>query len=166
MGDDWEIGKAGNLIWRIPEDMRHFKKLTMGHPIIMGRKTRESLPKALPGRTNIVITRQPDYEAPDTLVAHSLEEALRLAENSEGSERIFIIGGGEIYREAFPMLEAIEVTHVYESCPDADTFFPPFTPRTWDLIHMDDPVYSKDGILYGFESYRRYRPDSEDQAPA
>ena len=155
MGDDFEIGYNGDLIWRIKEDLKRFKQLTMGHPIIMGRKTRDSLPKALPGRTNIVITRNHDYSAPDTLVAHSVEEAIQLASRSEGADKIFIIGGGQIYEEAFPLIDTLEITHVYDTPENADTFFPEITMEDWELIHMSEVHQSPDGLRYGFESYRR-----------
>lgn len=158
MGDDFEIGFNGDLIWRIKEDLKRFKSLTMGHPIIMGRKTRDSLPKALPGRTNIAITRNPDYSAPDTLIAHSLSEALELAKNAEGSDKIFIIGGGQIYEEAFPILDCLEITHVYETPDEVDTFFPEVTIDDWELTEMTDLFETPGCLEYRFESYKRIRP--------
>ncbi len=157
MGDNWEIGYKGDLIWRVKEDLKRFKSLTMGHPIIMGRKTRDSLPKALPGRTNIAITHNHEYSAPDTLIAHSLTEALEMARQAEGSDKIFIIGGGQIYEEAFPILDRLEVTHVYDTPENVDTFFPEFTPEDWDLIDMTELFETPEGIEYGFESYKRIR---------
>lgn len=159
MGDDFEIGFNGDLLWRISDDLKRFKKLTMGHPVIMGRKTRDSLPKALPGRTNIVMTRNESYEAPDTLTAHSIEEAIEIAGKAEGSDKIFIIGGGEIYREAFPLLDTLEITHVYDSPEDADTFFPEVTPNEWDLVKMSELNETPDGLVYGFEKYNRLLED-------
>ena len=160
MGDEFEIGFNGDLIWRIKEDLQRFRRFTMGHPIIMGRKTRDSLPKALPGRTNIVITGNPDYSAPDTLVAHSIEEALSLASKAEGADKIFIIGGGQIYRLAFPLLSSIEVTHIHDNPDQADTFFPSFTSADWELVQLSDPHRTPDGIEYSFESFRRISPDN------
>lgn len=155
MGDDYEIGYNGDLIWHIKEDLKRFKNLTMGHPIIMGRKTRESLPKALPGRTNIAITRNPEYSATNTLTAHSLTEALELARKAEGSDKIFIIGGGQIYEEAFPILDRLEITHIYDTPDNVDTFFPEVTMDDWELIEMSD-LYETPGFLeYRFESYKR-----------
>ncbi|MDE6479195.1 MAG: dihydrofolate reductase [Muribaculaceae bacterium] len=155
MGEGFEIGYNGDLIWHIKEDLKRFKRLTMGHPVIMGRKTRESLPKALPGRTNIVITRNPDYSAADSLIAHSLEEALEMAEKAEGSDKIFIIGGGQIYEEAFPLLDALEITHVYDSPNDVDTFFPEISIDDWELTEMSEMFETSDGMRYDFESFRR-----------
>lgn len=155
IGDNFEIGYNGDLIWHIKEDLKRFKSVTMGHPVIMGRKTRESLPKALPGRTNIVITRNPDYSAPDTLTAHSLNDALDIASNAEGSDIIFIIGGGQIYDEAFPILDRLEITHVYDSPENVDTFFPEITPDDWELTEKSDIYDTSTGLRYGFESYTR-----------
>lgn len=157
MGDNFEIGYNGDLIWRIKEDLKRFKQLTTGHPIIMGRKTRDSLPKALPGRTNIVITRNPGYSAADTLVAHSLEEALDMARRADGSDKIFIIGGGQIYEEAFPLLDSIEVTHIYDIRKNADTFFPAIFSEDWKLSKTTDLFRTPDGLSYGFESYHRIK---------
>ncbi len=158
MGDDFEIGYNGDLIWRIKEDLKRFKSLTMGHPIIMGRKTRDSLPKALPGRTNIAITRNPDYSAPDTLIAHSLYEAIELAKKAEGSDKIFIIGGGQIYEEAFPILDRMEITHVYDTPEDVDTFFPKVSMDDWELIEKSDLFETPERNAFDFESFKCYRP--------
>lgn len=160
MGDNFEIGYNGDLIWRIKEDLKRFKSLTMGHPIIMGRKTRESLPKALPGRTNIAISRNPQYTAPDTLIAHSLKEAIEIAKNSEGSERIFIIGGGQIYEEAFPILDALEITHVYDTPKEVDTFFPTVTSDDWTLTDKSEMYETPDGLRYDFQSFNRRENDN------
>ena len=157
MGDDFEIGFNGDLIWHIKDDLKRFKKITMGHPVIMGRKTRESLPKALPGRTNIVITRNPDYNAADSIIAHSLEEAIEIAKKADGSDKIFIIGGGQVYEEAFPLLDALEITHVYDSPYDVDTFFPKVTMDDWELTKMSDMFETSDGLRYDFESFQRIK---------
>ncbi|MDE5795324.1 MAG: dihydrofolate reductase, partial [Muribaculaceae bacterium] len=122
---------------------------------IMGRKTRESLPKALPGRTNIVITRNPDYSSADSLIAHSLDEAIEMAKKAEGSDKIFIIGGGQIYEEAFPLLDSLEITHVYDSPYDVDTFFPEVKMDDWELTAKTDMFETPDGLRYDFESFTR-----------
>ena len=114
------IGKGGDLLFHISADLRRFKALTMGNTIVMGRRTFESLPKgALPGRQNIVVTRQPDYAAPGVDVAHSLEEAVKLARTP-----IYIIGGAEIYRQALPMADTLHLTVIDAEDKEADTFFP------------------------------------------
>lgn len=155
MGDDFEIGFNGDLIWHIKEDLKRFKSLTMGHPIIMGRKTRESLPKALPGRTNIVISRNSDYSSPDSIIAHSLDEALEIARGAEGSDKIFIIGGGQIYKEAFPLLDNLEITHVYDTPKEVDTYFPEVTIDDWTLADQSEIYETQDGLRYNFKSYDR-----------
>lgn len=122
------IGKDGNLLWHIPDDMQHFKKLTSGHPVIMGRKTWESLPekfRPLPERTNIVVTRQSDYEAAGVEVAGSLEEALAAASRVPGADEVFVIGGGSIYTLALPHANRIYLTLVDDE-KEGDVFFPKY----------------------------------------
>lgn len=105
---DMAIGDRGDLLYHISDDLKRFKSLTMGHPIIMGRKTFESFPKgALPGRRNIVVTRNISYTAPGIETASSVDDAVKMC---EGAERAFIIGGGEIYRQALPVADCIELT--------------------------------------------------------
>ena len=123
------LGKNGELIFTIPEDMSRFKKLTDDHPVIMGRKTWESLPekfRPLPNRTNIVITRDMDYNAIGAYVVTSMEHALTLAKTREGAEEIWIIGGGEIYAIGLPFADRLYLTLVNEE-KDADSFFPEFS---------------------------------------
>ncbi|MCF0039306.1 dihydrofolate reductase [Dyadobacter fanqingshengii] len=115
------IGKDNQLLWRLPDDLKRFKQLTLGHPMIMGRKTFESIGKPLPGRTSIVITSQKDFNVEGILVAHSLEEALHIARGIEQTEA-FIIGGGEIYKQALPLADRLYVTEV-ETVMDGDTLF-------------------------------------------
>ncbi len=122
IGKNNELGRNNDLIWHFKEDMRFFKETTMGHSVIMGRKTFESLPKALPGRRNIVITANRDYTAEGADVVHSLEEAVALA----GEGETFIIGGGSIYTVALPLCHKLYLTEIEAECPDADTFFPAF----------------------------------------
>ncbi len=128
IGKNRELGLQGKLPWRIREDMQRFKTLTMGHPVIMGRKTWESIPvkfRPLPGRTNIVVTRQAGYEASGAMVTGSLEDALAAAASASGAEEIFIGGGGEIYREALSLADRFYLTLVDDTA-EADTFFPPY----------------------------------------
>ncbi len=117
------IGKDNQLLWRLPDDLKRFKQLTLGHPIIMGRKTYESIGKPLPGRASIVITRASDYRAEGILVADSLEKGIDLAQQ-QGADEAFIIGGGEVYREALEknMVEKIYLTRVQVTI-EGDTFF-------------------------------------------
>lgn len=121
---DRAIGAGNTLLWKIPEDLKRFKELTTGHPIVMGRKTYESIGRALPNRTNIVITRNPDFKADGCIVCANIEDALSIAKQ-EGNEEIFIIGGSEIYKEALPVTNRIYVTLV-ESDAKGDVFFPEY----------------------------------------
>ncbi|MCE7065586.1 dihydrofolate reductase [Dyadobacter sp. CY326] len=134
------IGKDNQLLWRLPDDLKRFKQLTLGHPMIMGRKTFESIGKALPGRTSIVITRKDDFNADGIVVAHSLLEALRIAEESETSEA-FVVGGGEIYVEAQPLADKMYITEV-DTIIDGDTFFQVLDPSAWEeserVVHEAD----------------------------
>lgn len=124
-GDNREIGNKNNLLWHISEDLKRFKMLTTGHPIIMGRKTFESIEKVLPNRTNIVITRNTKWEFPKVLVVNSLEKAINKARDIENKE-IFIIGGGEIYKQALPYTDKLYITQV-KGTFEADTFFPNYS---------------------------------------
>lgn len=126
IGDGGVIGREGALPWHIPEDLKRFKQLTMGHPIIMGRKTYESIGKPLPGRVNIVISRQEGYEAAGCEVFRSLEEALAKYE----PQNPFVIGGAEIYRAALPLADRLHITEVKIST-DGDVFFPDFDRSQW-----------------------------------
>lgn len=119
------IGKNNDLLYRISEDLKRFKSITLGHPIIMGRKTFDSIGKALPGRTNIVITRDTNYEKEGVIAANSLEEALSKAKEID-QEEIFIIGGGEIYKQALPFTTKLYLTKIDADDKDADIFFPEF----------------------------------------
>ena len=128
MGINGEIGKGNKLLFRLPNDMRRFKEITFGKPVIMGRKTFDSIGKPLLGRINIVISSIPGFEAKGCLVAKNLEEALRLA--GDVSE-IMIIGGGSIYEQFLPLADRIYLTLVYASFDEADTFFPSVDWRNW-----------------------------------
>lgn len=122
------IGKENQLIWHLPADLRHFKQLTMGHPIVMGRKTYESIGKPLPGRTSIIITRQKGYTAQGCIVVNSIAEALEKAKALD--EQVYIIGGAEIYRQALPFTDTIYLTKVHHTF-EGDTFFPELAEAEW-----------------------------------
>lgn len=134
------IGAGGKLPWHLPADLRRFKQLTMGHPVVMGRRTFDSIGKPLPGRTNIVITRQEDYQACDATVAHTLEEALRMCENEQEA---FVIGGASIYREALPRADRIYLTRI-EKDFEGDTTLFNIDPVVWKETsredHLADPL--------------------------
>lgn len=131
-GEDNAIGKDNDLIWHLRDDLKHFKKLTSGHHIIMGRKTFESFPKPLPNRTHIVITRQNDYKVSEgIIVVNNLEDALDAARKDS---QPFIIGGGEIYKQSINLADKIELTRVHASFEGADTFFPEVDLNKWKEV--------------------------------
>jgi dihydrofolate reductase len=131
ISDNNAIGRDNALLWHISEDLKFFRRTTLGCPVIMGRKTFESIGRPLPKRTNIVVSR--GSETPEgTLLAHSLEEAFAMAESaSEASERCFVIGGGQIYAQALDLADRLIITHVHTIIEDADTFFPQTDPLVW-----------------------------------
>jgi dihydrofolate reductase len=126
------IGNAGKIPWHLPNDMRHFREITLNHPVIMGRKTYESIGKPLPGRNNIIVTRQEDYGAPECTVVHTLEDALKAA-RQEGAEEAFVIGGSELYREAMPVADRLYITAIGENF-EGDALFPEINSFEWKKI--------------------------------
>lgn len=153
---DGAFGRKGDLLFHVSADLRHFKELTMGYPIIMGRKTFESLPKgALPGRRNIVVSRNASLEAPGAEVATSLENAIRLC---NGTEKVFIIGGAQIYKEAIEMADRICLTRFDRTADDADCFFPEIDPAVWSTLDQNEfTVDEKTGVGYKFETLERIK---------
>ncbi len=135
------IGFQGALPWNLPADMRHFRRLTLHHHVVMGRKTYESIGRALPGRIMLVVTHQPDYQAPDCLVVPSLDAALKRSHDA-GEEEVFIIGGQSIYNQSLPLADRLYLTRVH-ACLDADAFFPLIVPSDWRLI--DSVPHATDG---------------------
>ncbi|TYC08474.1 dihydrofolate reductase [Bizionia gelidisalsuginis] len=126
------IGKDNGLIWHLSDDLKRFKSLTSGHHIIMGRKTFESFPKPLPNRTHVIVTRQDNYPVPvGVIVVNSIEKAIEISKNDN---QPFIIGGGEIYKQALPYVNTIEITRVHDTF-DADTFFPEIDTTAWKETH-------------------------------
>ena len=119
------IGKANSLVWRLPDDLKRFKKLTTGHPIIMGRKTYQSINRPLPDRTNVVVTRDANLEIPGCIVVHSAIEAIKRAKEFD-QEEIFIIGGAEIYKETLSLADRLYVT-IVDMYVDGDAFFPEYS---------------------------------------
>ena len=131
IGRGRELGFGGHLLWHIPEDMKRFKSLTTGHPVIMGRKTWESLPpkfRPLPERTNIVVTRQAGYGASGAIVVNSFEDARAAAARASGADEVFVIGCGELYAAALSFADRLYLTLVDDK-KEADTFFPPYEPK-------------------------------------
>lgn len=127
IGKNRELGAKNKLLWHIPGELPRFKRITMGHPIIMGRKTFESIGRPLPGRTNIVITRDSSFVREGVLVASSIEEAVEKAKEAPGSEEIFIIGGGQVYSQALKFTDKLYLTLVDKDFPEADAFFPEYS---------------------------------------
>ena len=133
---DGAIGREGRLLWHLSDDLRRFKRLTMGKPMVMGRRTFESLPGALPGRRNIVVTRNASYRAEGAETAPSLEAALAMC---AGAEDVMIIGGAQIYAEAMPLATRMELTRIDATAPDADAHFPSVDPARWRIVATDGP---------------------------
>jgi len=144
------IGAAGKLPWHLPEDLKHFKALTSGHPVIMGRRTWESLGKALPGRENIVVTRNRDYEAPGASIASSLAAALALCADAPTA---FIIGGSQLYAEALGCADALELTEI-QCAFDGDARFPDFDRSDWLEVERR-PQTAAGGLRFDFVRYER-----------
>lgn len=127
IGQNRELGKDNQLLWRIPEDFKYFKETTTGHVVIMGRKTFESInSRPLPKRPTIVVTRDPNYHAENVTVVLSIQDAIEKAKEME-KEEVFILGGGQIYPESFPLVDRLYLTLVHASFPDATTFFPDYS---------------------------------------
>lgn len=153
-GEENELGLNGDLPWHLPNDFKRFKTLTMGHPMIMGRKTFDTFPKPLPGREHIIVTRDTSYVAdfPNCTVVHSLEDAITAAGNAQ---KIFIIGGGEIYRQALPFSTGVELTRVHGKF-NADTYFPVLDPTKWECIASDlQAIDERHAFAFTYETYRR-----------
>jgi dihydrofolate reductase len=149
------IGKDNALLWHEPEDQRHFRRITMGSPVIMGRKTWDSLParfRPLPGRRNVVITRNAEWQAPGAEAAPSIEAALGLL---EGADKAFVIGGAHIYTLAMPLADELVLTEIDADLP-GDTFFPEWD-RTHFTINSREPHTDASGRGYSFNIYTRNR---------
>ena len=149
------IGKNNQLLWHLPKDMKFFKNTTWGMVIIMGRKTYESVDKPLPGRVNIVITRQKDWKREGVWVAENLADAIEQAKTTNCKE-IFIIGGGEIYKESMPLADKIYMTRVDASFEDADTYFPEIDKEVWTLTsEQKETADEKHKYDFSFETWGR-----------
>lgn len=156
MGKNNEIGFENQLLWHLPKDLKHFKELTSGHPIIMGRKTFESIGKPLPNRTNIIISKKKDWFQEGILIVGSIKEALKFAKKID--ENIFIIGGGTIYEQTMEFTDVLEVT-VVDVEKEADTFFPKIDLKIWkktqETFHEAD---HKNILPFSFITYERISP--------
>ena len=153
MGKNREIGANNQLLWHLPKDLKHFKELTTGHPVIMGRKTYESIGKPLPNRTNIVISRKSDWFEEGILIVGSIKEAIKFAKKID--ENAYIIGGGNIYEQTLDLADQLEVTLV-DTTLEADTFFPKIDEKKWtktnEIHHEKD---EKNQFDFSFQTFER-----------
>ena len=155
LADNGVIGKDGDLPWHIPEDLKHFKTVTMGKPIIMGRKTFASIGKPLPGRTNIVLTSKMDFAANGVKVAHSLDEAVEAAQ-TESPEEIMVIGGAQVYQEALPKADRLYLTYVHKEV-EGDTYFPSFDKDEWRETERREAYSDKAQTALSFVTLERMK---------
>lgn len=152
---DGAIGRDQQLLCHLPNDLKHFKTLTSGHTVVMGRRTFESLPKgALPNRRNIVLTHNRDLSWPGVEVVHSLDEVSVLSPD----EHLFIIGGATLYNETVNLADTLYITHIHHTFADADTFFPPIDETVWEKADIQEmPADERHAYPYTFVTYRRKR---------
>ncbi len=149
------IGKSNDLPWHLPEDLRYFKNVTMGHPIVMGRKTHESIGRILPGRENIIVTRNRDYECGECTIAHSADEVLEM--ERESGEEYFVIGGAELFNSFFPYADRLYITDI-EDVFEGDTFFPEYSKDDWSLVSEEKGIKNeKNPYDYYFRVYEKKR---------
>lgn len=161
VGKNNELGKGNTLLWHLPADLKHFKKITTLHPVIMGRITFESIGHPLPNRRNIVITRNLNYKkdlpaetAEGVEFVYSLNETLDLF--ADQNEEIFIIGGGELYKQTMPIADKLYITHIDTESKDADTFFPEIVPIVWNEISREEHKKDKKNPFdYTFSVYEK-----------
>lgn len=157
IGEKNEIGFENQLLWHLPKDLKHFKEITSGHPVIMGRKTYESIGKPLPNRTNIVVSRKNDWFEEGILIVGSIKEAIKFAKKID--EDIFIIGGGKIYEQTMDIVDKLEVTLVKTNL-EADTFFPKIDSKVWKKT--DEICYEKDEknqYDFCFQTYEKIKSE-------
>ena len=148
------IGKDNRLLWHLPNDMKFFKNTTWGMPVIMGRKTFESLGKPLTGRTNIVMTRDKEWTAQGTTVSASMEEAMKAAAETDAKE-VFVIGGGEIFKQILPQANRVYLTRVHTQL-EGDAFFPELPAKEWKLLsQLDFTADAKHAYSYSFQVWQR-----------
>lgn len=148
IADNNAIGRNNELLWHISEDLRFFKRTTLGSPVIMGRKTFESIGRALPGRVNIVVSRG-FSTGEEVEIVNSLEDAFAVAEDTN-LEKCFVIGGGQIYAQALDFADRLVVTHVHTVIEDADTFFPAINPEIWNVVQRSE-MFTDEETGYQFE---------------
>ena len=156
VASDWAIGRQGDLLCHLPADMRHFKEVTMGHSIVIGRKTFESFPRRpLPGRQNIVITRNTSWDYPGVAVAHSLDEAITSAQ----TDTVFIIGGAQIYEQALPLVDVLHLTLIHARWATADAFFPQPDMSQWQEVEREHHTSDhRNAYEFDFITLKRREP--------
>ena len=156
VASDWAIGRQGDLLCHLPADMKHFKEGTMGNSIVMGRKTFESFPRRpLPGRQNIVITRNTDWRYPGVTVVHSLEDAIAAAE----TDTVFIIGGAQVYEQALPLVDVLHLTQIHARWADADVYFPALNMDEWQEVSREHHVSDhRNAYEFDFITLKRREP--------
>jgi dihydrofolate reductase len=156
VADNGVIGRGNAMPWRLSSDLKRFKALTMGKPVVMGRKTYLSIGKPLPGRTNIVVSRDASFAAPGLLVAGNLDAALAAARGDalrRGADEIAIIGGTDIFAQAMPLADRLEITHVHAR-PEGDTYFPPIDEKRWRLVERNEqPAGPRDEAGFAYATY-------------
>jgi dihydrofolate reductase len=146
------IGRAGVMPWHLSDDLKRFKALTMGKPVLMGRRTAQAIGRALPGRPNLVLTRSDAAPSTGQKVVHSLDEAIAFA----GDAELCVIGGGEVYALALPRATHLRLTEIDAVTPDADTFFPEYDPRDWrETFREHHPADSRHAFAFDFADYQR-----------
>ena len=154
ISENYAIGKAGDLLCHLPNDLKHFKELTTGATVVMGKKTFFSLPRRpLPNRRNIVLTRDAAFSYENTEVAHSIEDLQAML---QADERVFIIGGGEVYKQFMPLVDELQITHIHHTWENADTFFPEIDLSIWECVSEEHHKQDEKHIFaYTFATYQR-----------
>jgi dihydrofolate reductase len=159
IGKNHVIGRDGQLPWRLKSDLQHFRGLTINKPVVMGRKTYESIGKPLKDRTNIVLTRDLSLSVPGGVLATSMDAAMSFARQDakkRGVDEIMIIGGGDLFERMMPKADRLEITHVHAS-PEGDAFFPPIDPHVWrEAAHIDFPAGPDDDASFTVSTYERH----------
>lgn len=152
---DRALGKGGDMVFHISADLRRFKKLTTGHPLVMGRRTFESFPNGpLPGRRNLVVTRDTAYSCDGIETYGSLAGAIEAC----GDDEPMVIGGGQIYSQAMPVADRLLITEIDAESPDADTFFPEISPEEWEITEVSEPMTDpSSGVSFRYVTYQRKR---------
>jgi dihydrofolate reductase len=156
IGKKNELGVKNTLLWNLPADMKHFREMTSGHPVIMGQKTYESIGRPLPNRRNIILTHDLAYHPEDTEVVHSIDELLELCKKENSDEEFFVIGGGMIYAQLIDMMDMLYITHVDASFPEADAFFPEIKKSLFQEVSREEHEADEKNIYpYAFTEYKK-----------